>query len=162
MTNYILLLQVLLCAVVSDVKTKKIPNSLCIYGIFTALVYWLLVDKGALLHKLVPGMCIPFFMLFCLYAVRVLGAGDVKLMCVVGTYMGIDVIGVIGLTFVITALYGVVIYARSIRCAARLGGFNTRKVLNHFLGFNTRICFSVPIFLAVLIYMLKEACVGGI
>ena len=162
MTNYILLLQVLLCAVVSDVKTKKIPNTLCIYGILASFVYWLLVDKGALLHKLVPGMCIPFFMLFFLYAVRVLGAGDVKLMCVVGTYMGMDILGVIGLTFAITALYGVMIYVRRIRCAAKQGGFNTRKVLEHFFELNTGICFSIPIFFAVLIYMLKEACVGGI
>ena len=162
MTNYILLLQVLLCAVVSDVKTKKIPNGLCIYGIFVSLVYCLLVDKGALLHKLVPGMCIPFCMLFFLYAIRVLGAGDVKLMCVVGTYIGMDIIGVIGLTFAITALYGVMIYVRRIRCAVRQGGSDTRRVLEHFFEFNTGICFSIPIFFAVLIYLLKEACVGGI
>lgn len=162
MTNYILLLPVLVFAMVSDIRTHKIPNALCVYGIVAALVYWILADTDAIFYKLLPGMCIPFFVLFCLYVIRALGAGDVKLMCVVGTYIGVDVLMVIGLTFVITAIYGIVVCIRHIGEAIKQGMYGGRRQIEQCLCVRTRVCFSIPIFCAVLIYMLKEVCIGGI
>ena len=98
----LLLIAILLAAVAGDLRTRRIPNSLILAGWALALGWHLFGPKGdwafdpfrpgavgilgacfGLLALLVAFM--PF------YALRIMGAGDVKLMSVVGAFFGASV-----------------------------------------------------------------------
>jgi prepilin peptidase CpaA len=86
-----MLTMLLVLAASVDVRQHRIPNLLVLVGLCVAVMYnglyapsvqengWLLAIKGAL---------VGFFMLLPLYLVRAMGAGDVKLMAMVGAFLG--------------------------------------------------------------------------
>lgn len=85
----LLLLVVLVgIAVWFDWKQRRIPNRLVFPSITFALLYqWLSpFDLGIASASL--GLAVGFAMLLPLYALRAMGAGDVKLMAVVGAFVG--------------------------------------------------------------------------
>lgn len=97
----ILLLSVLLVAVSSDLRSRRIPNNLILAGWCVALVWHALAAPGAwafdpvspggvgfLLALLAGAILLVAFMPF--YVLRIMGAGDVKLMSVVGTFFGVS------------------------------------------------------------------------
>ena len=88
----------LFIASISDYRTYKIPNWLTAGGIVFALIYNTAVpfyrDHGFLWA--LGGLVIGFLVMLPCYAIRVLGAGDVKLMAMVGAFLGVsDVISAI-------------------------------------------------------------------
>ena len=92
------LLILLAIASVSDYRTFKIPNWLTASGIVFALIYNTAVpfyrDHGFLWA--LGGLVIGFLAMLPCYAIRVMGAGDVKLMAMVGAFLGVsDVISAI-------------------------------------------------------------------
>lgn len=92
------LLILLAIASVSDYRTFKIPNWLTAGGIVFALIYNTAVpfyrDHGFLWA--LGGLVIGFLAMLPCYAIRVMGAGDVKLMAMVGAFLGAsDVISAI-------------------------------------------------------------------
>lgn len=92
------LLILLAIASVSDYRTFKIPNWLTAGGIVFALIYNTAVpfyrDHGFLWA--LGGLVIGFLAMLPCYAIRVMGAGDVKLMAMVGAFLGVsDVISAI-------------------------------------------------------------------
>ena len=82
----------LLVASISDYCTYKIPNCLTAGGIFFALIYNTAVpfyrDHGFLWA--LGGMVIGFLVMLPCYVIRVMGAGDVKLMAMVGAFLGVS------------------------------------------------------------------------
>jgi prepilin peptidase CpaA len=107
-----LLLAVVLGAAVYDVRYRKIPNWLTVMGVllgvllntFPGLLYqhFLSVDWSGLWFSL-QGFGLAFGVYVILYALRAMGAGDVKLMAAVGAIVGWQ--NWFGI-FVITALVG--------------------------------------------------------
>ncbi|MDO6678127.1 peptidase A24 [Shewanella sp. 10N.286.52.C2] len=94
MSEYQLLLQLCLAglffliAIASDLATQRIPNLLCLIAIFTGFAingYYAQLN-GLLLASF--GFGLAFLMLFPVFVIRVLGAGDVKLMMGIGALMG--------------------------------------------------------------------------
>lgn len=81
----------LVIASVSDYRSYKIPNWLTAGGIGFALVYNTVVpfyrDLG--FFWALGGLAIGFLTLLPCYALRVMGAGDVKLMAMVGAFLGV-------------------------------------------------------------------------
>lgn len=82
------LLAIVMAAVLEDVRSGRIPNSLIATGLCCGLAYQicsmglvgaLLFMGGALLPLLFPGI---------LYRFRMIGAGDVKLLCMAGGFLG--------------------------------------------------------------------------
>ena len=77
----------LLSASVSDIRVRRIPNSLCVFGVLVGL-------GGHLFAAGMPGLAVSLLgmaaalPLLLLYAVRAFGAGDVKLLMTVGALMG--------------------------------------------------------------------------
>ncbi len=81
----------LVMASVSDYRTYKIPNWLTLSGIVFALIYNTAVpfyrDHGFLWA--LGGLMIGFLIMLPCYALRIMGAGDVKLMAMVGAFLGV-------------------------------------------------------------------------
>lgn len=97
-------------AVLTDLRERKVPNWLILVGVLAALVYHALTtptsglfgassDAISLIAAL-GGIAIGFTALFPLYLLRAMGAGDVKLMMMVGAFLGpLQTLGIVVLTF---------------------------------------------------------------
>lgn len=109
-TGLVFLLGALTLAVISDLRAGKIANLLILTGLAAALVFQavfppgsgiLLPNGGAIgLLSALAGIAVGFAALFPIYALRAMGAGDVKLMMMVGAFLGpLQTLGVVVLTF---------------------------------------------------------------
>lgn len=88
-------------AIVTDLKSRRIPNALSLAAILCGFVingYYAHLD-GLLLASF--GFVLAFIILFPIFIVRVLGAGDIKLMMGIGALMGPELLAW-------SLLYGVV------------------------------------------------------
>ena len=84
----VLITAVLLLALISDLRTYKIKNSITFSFMAVGITSNAITDgiSGILLSA--QGILLPFVFLVLLYAMRILGAGDIKLFCAVGAIMG--------------------------------------------------------------------------
>ncbi len=78
----------LLTALISDIKFYKIKNKITMIFVSAGLLtgFGFQRSKGVLNSFL--GIVVPFILLFALYAIRMLGAGDIKLFCALGAIFG--------------------------------------------------------------------------
>lgn len=72
-----------------DIRGKRIPNRVIIFGALAGLASSVLPGSIGLAHSL-GGVGMGLAMLMPLYALRAMGAGDVKLMGVAGAFVGIE------------------------------------------------------------------------
>jgi prepilin peptidase CpaA len=92
------LVLLLVAAAVIDVRTMRIPNWLTLSGALMGLglnaaLQWQLLGASAAAHGLLGalgGMAAGLALLLPLYLLRVMGAGDVKLMAMVGAFVGLQ------------------------------------------------------------------------
>ncbi|CAN7664111.1 prepilin peptidase [Pseudoduganella sp. LjRoot289] len=85
----VLLLWLVLQAAVTDLALRKIPNALVLSGLLLALVLRGLAGPlQAMLSSWLAGMLAGFFLFLPLYLLRGMAAGDVKLMAMVGAFVG--------------------------------------------------------------------------
>ena len=91
------------------------------------------------ISRSIAGLIIPFAGLYVLYKLYVIGAGDVKLLMGIGTFVGQDIWKIIALSFLFAAIIGAVklIYI----------GINANR--------RTTIHFSVAIAMGTLVYFIK-------
>ena len=83
------LLVMLLAAAVFDVLYRRIPNWITVTGVVLGLVMNTIIgppDAGIVFSMV--GLAVSFGIYAALYAVRAMGAGDVKLMAAVGALVG--------------------------------------------------------------------------
>ncbi len=72
----------------SDLKTCRIPNDLLICALTAAVFCRLLMADVAGFSDCLLGILVPFFLLWMFFRFRKMGAGDIKLFCVLGAFMG--------------------------------------------------------------------------
>lgn len=91
-TRFVVLLGLLLIAAVSDCRSYRIPNWLTLGGLTFGLMFSIVVPFSIKLGFLwaLGGAAIGFFIMLPLYALGMLGAGDVKLMAMTGAFLGVD------------------------------------------------------------------------
>jgi len=90
----VVLFFLLVYAAVIDVRSHRIPNRLVLAGLAFGLVYSVFVPfwgKHGFLWAL-GGAAIGFGVLFPFWLLRMMGAGDVKLMAAVGSLLGLQAI----------------------------------------------------------------------
>jgi len=94
----LLLAALLVAAVVSDLRSRRIPNRLVLFGMAAGLLLQATVTPGAglLVQPFgalgltagAGGLLVGLLCLLPMYALGALGAGDVKLMAMVGSFLG--------------------------------------------------------------------------
>ncbi|KAB3537227.1 prepilin peptidase [Alkaliphilus pronyensis] len=86
----IVLLLLILMASIADIKTYRISNKLIVSGIIMGALINLCEDSLFGLIEALTGILIPIIVLFLLFYLRMLGAGDIKLFSAIGAIMGSD------------------------------------------------------------------------
>jgi prepilin peptidase CpaA len=98
---WIALAAVLAWASFSDVRNRRIPNAAIVCGWTAALLLNGLLPDGIGLASSMLGLLAGLIALMPLYMLRLLGAGDVKLVSVVGAFFGpLHLLGAVLLAFV--------------------------------------------------------------
>ncbi len=131
------LLTFLAFAVVTDVTSTRISNRLIVCGLGFGLALRILGQgaAGGLIFLL--NISIPVILLYLLFQVRALGAGDIKLFSVIGAYVSTEeLLQTMLVSFFVGAVIGIakIIYERF--------------VLRNAGGKFTKIHFSIPMLIA--------------
>ena len=83
------LLALVICAAISDAKSRRIPNWLSGFGLIAAFTLHIAQNGLHGAWFAAQGMVAAFAFYMVLYLIRALGAGDVKLMAAVGAFAGL-------------------------------------------------------------------------
>lgn len=78
----------LLLAVRMDLRSYKISNHLILIGIITGFLFDVYEYGQAGISLWLPGILLPVILLFPLFIIKALGAGDIKLFSVIGSFYG--------------------------------------------------------------------------
>lgn len=110
----------LLLAMREDLRSHRIPNKLILVGVVLGLGLNGLLPAGGGFNSMVPGglgwlaalkgLALGFAVLLPMYLLRAMGAGDVKLMGMVGAFLGPgDLIGALIATFIAGGVMALVV-----------------------------------------------------
>jgi prepilin peptidase CpaA len=75
-------------ACVTDLRSARIPNTLTFGGILLGLLFHGLTPAGSGVTAALAGLLAGLLVFFPFFALRAMGAGDVKLMAALGTWLG--------------------------------------------------------------------------
>lgn len=103
------LLAILLSAVVSDFRGYRISNRLIALGLFSGLIFRILGEGSIGIVHFMVNISIPVILLYLLFQLRALGAGDIKLFSVVGGFLDIKQLFAVMITaFFAAAIIGLI------------------------------------------------------
>lgn len=152
-------------AVIMDLYTYKVKNWLIIIGLFYAFSYQYIRNGYNGIVRAVIGIFITFFILYICYLFRVVGAGDVKLFCIIGGLLCLqDTIICITLSFFIGGFFCIIYYVQNL---AKYFPKNQNKIQRNMRRFSfkiflenikikekgSKIHFTISIFFSVLLHM---------
>lgn len=160
----IVLLGILLAAVWQDLRTGCIPNRWIAAGLLAGIVFQLMQNGTMGFVLFLGGALLPLLLLGVLFYFRMLGAGDIKLFCVVGGFLGgFAVMRCMAMAAVIGAIWSAWRLWKGHAWRERFGYFmqyaavyaKERQWNSYLAGVNSsgRFCFSLPILASVLCYM---------
>lgn len=145
---YLILLLLLLIAVYTDMTKTIISNRLIIVGFLVGLVFRIFGEGRTGILVYIVNISIPVILLFLLFFVRALGAGDIKLFSMIGAFLPTEqLLQVMMMAFIAGAGMGLV----------KLGYKYLFSGSIH--GKLTQIHFSPAILIAYLISMWR--CING-
>lgn len=123
----------LMRAVYTDLKTEKIENRLIGFGLISGFVCAYIRGGPSQFLTSAKMMCIIIFVLFFLFAIKGLGAGDIKLLGVLALFFPEDIVSIIAASFFIGA--GIAGGRMIIRAWKKIKVYKKKETLN----------FSIPI-----------------
>lgn len=148
-------------AVLCDLWMERIPNAVISAGLAMGLVYQLYAEGivGVILY--LGGVMLPVLLFGTLYYFRMMGAGDIKLLCVVGGFLGpFGVFFCIVRAVFAAAVISAVLLYRNRTLASRWEYFwnyiteysVTKKWKPYMDGVDekAKFCFSVPVLIGIL------------
>lgn len=119
-TRISLLLALLFAAALIDLARHRIPNLLVFPGAIVGIVYNALFSHGLGISSAMAGLGVGLAAMLPLYFLRAMGAGDVKLMAMVGAYLGPwDTLGAVLGTFLAGGVIALVVVIKT-RAVGRL------------------------------------------
>lgn len=77
---------VVIVAVIQDLQSMKISNRLILTGLVLSLVFGILLGRTSQILYILWNIFFPVIVLYLLYLLGVLGAGDIKLFSVIGGF----------------------------------------------------------------------------
>ena len=95
-------------AAAMDILSGKVPNRWSLSILLGGLVLRL-VHGPALTPRTAAGILLPFLLLFPLFYLRMLGAGDIKLFCALGSLLDLKILPCMVCSFLIGGLYSLLI-----------------------------------------------------
>lgn len=97
----------LVVAAINDVYSNRIPNALTGTMMICGMLYncFFCVE----IYRPLLGIVIPLLCTALLFVMRVLGAGDIKLLCATGVFLGESIIRIMCVSFVYSAIWGLVL-----------------------------------------------------
>lgn len=84
----VLLIALVLTAALFDLISSRIPNWLIVAGLIISLAYQTVSGYGTGFSTWAAGLGVGFALFLPMYMLRAMGAGDVKLMAMVGAFIG--------------------------------------------------------------------------
>lgn len=133
----ILLISILAIATVMDVQTGGIRNSYILISLGAALLHQILVPGVQAIPTSLLGTLFSIFVLFPIFMIRCLGAGDVKLFGIIGCFLTANQYREILILIFLSLIIGL-IQSAILSCA-------THK-------FQRKIHFSIPILISTILY----------
>lgn len=101
----LILYSLVLMAVYQDFKSMKVSNRLIVIGYVFGLGVTLLQKGQSGVAQYLLGIVVPVVLLFSLFVIRILGAGDIKLLSMIGGFLNFkELLWCIGLSFLIGAV----------------------------------------------------------
>lgn len=159
-----MLLGIIFLAVFFDLRRGKIPNALILSGLCLGWC-WQLVQVGLTgIFVFLAGAGLPLVLLAVLFYFRMLGAGDIKLFAVIGGFMGAEkLLSCMVYSFLLGGAISVLLIIRRRNLLRRLHYFFA-YISNYFqtktwVSYRKEeekdgyFCFSIPVFLSVLLYV---------
>lgn len=151
-------------AVLCDLESGRIPNGLILAGIGMGVIYQCCAEGAVGLILCLGGMILPVILLGFLYYFRMIGAGDIKLFCVLGGFLGPGICfwcivrailagGVISLAIM---LYYGNFFERLFYFIEYVREYLETGVWKPYLsgvGEKARFCFSIPVLFSILCYI---------
>lgn len=159
-----LLSGIVLAATWGDLRSGRISNQLIVTGLFAGLFCQVAQYKAAGIVLFLGGSLLPLLLLGLLFYFRMLGAGDIKLFCVIGGFLGaMALLRCMIWAAVFGAVWSVWTLWKRHLWSERIGYFmrytaayaKERRWKSYLDGVEKtgRICFSLPILASVLCYM---------
>lgn len=160
----IILCSLLLLTLLVDIRIHRIPNILIFFGLFFGICCQICsMDMTRVLCG-IAGSMLAVILLYPLFLIRVLGAGDIKLLSVLGMFFGWrGSIYCIGYSFLIGALFSIIYmlyhqtlfqrffhlynYIRETLTTGHIGAYRKGGYEK-----GVTIHFSIPIFISALLY----------
>ena len=151
------------CAVLMDLHRTKVDNGWLLFSLCISFAAQLLGSGPGSVKVWGSGMLVPFLALGWLFAFRMLGAGDIKLLCVLGSMLGPGkILECIAYSFLIGAAFsGAILISNGIFCQRFLYFY---RYTADFLKTGERkpyyksgmplenFHFTVPIFMSAMLY----------
>lgn len=169
----VILTLVLVAATVFDIKEKRVPNLAIVIG-YILLLCVRIGSNPPGLGDFIAGTAYPLGLLLILFIFGMLGAGDIKLYCLVGAVTGITEFNKV---FVISMFFGAVfalfkmivkrnLVIRMQYLAAYFTGlFRTKTITPYYVkeeGDGNAVSFSVFILIGYLVYLYWRYVIGTI
>lgn len=109
--EFVILGSVLTIAVYYDITVGKIPNKLLIISLLGLIINIITNNKVKNApFDYILGLIFPFISLFILFRIRVLGSGDIKLLSLMGAFIGIGrILQVFMYTAISAVIYGIIL-----------------------------------------------------
>ncbi|MDE7176288.1 MAG: A24 family peptidase [Lachnospiraceae bacterium] len=163
-----ILLLLLFLSAFSDLKTDRIPNGFILLGIATGILCGIL--SGRNLSAVPASVLLAFLLLYPLYKIGVLGAGDVKLFVMIGCFYAVkDMAYILAGAFVIGAVFSACklvaeqnagerfryffIYLREVKGSGHLKLYGEEQKQDYHTYCKSKIHFAVPVLFSVVCRM---------
>lgn len=131
-------------AVVMDFHTGRIPNQFILISLFSGLIYQIQMQGIKALLPAILGIIFPIILLFPIFTTKGLGAGDVKLFSVIGSFLSITEYRAILMLFIVSIL---------------IGGVQSIILMCVHRKYQSTIHFSIPILFSTIFYLGGFYCV---
>lgn len=104
-----LLIFLLISAMIFDLISYKVPNQFILAGVGISLGFGIYEQGLSGIIQWGIGIIVPFGILFLCYFIHVIGAGDIKLFSVIGSFLGVNqLVRIMILAFIIGAVMSLI------------------------------------------------------